>query len=74
MTRQEALKEARRRWGDLAAVTQSFVGYTRDGSKPGVRVFRVGTWPLHLVGTIGRGDSWESAFADAERRQKEDGR
>lgn len=55
MTREEALKEAQRRWG--------YEGYA---------------WGHCCVGledggafeTKGTGDSWEAAFADADRREK----
>lgn len=70
MTREAALAEARRRWGPTADA------WGGDG-KPfyGVRI--VGTVVVRRVrGKFretrkGVGPSWESAFADADRRAKE---
>jgi hypothetical protein len=58
MTQQEALKEAQRRWGKTAFAFEYArdceVGYYRGSLKP-VKFF---------------GDSFEAAFADAERKEK----
>ena len=66
MTSEEALLEARRRWGDYAFAVEVFeedyeVGKT---SPPPIKDM--------VISTYGRGDSWEAAFADADR--KENGR
>jgi len=59
MTQQEALKEAQKRWGSAAWVTDSFRrNYYRISAGDGKR-FGVSQ------------SSWESAFADADRREKE---
>ena len=53
MTRQEAEREARRRWGVLARVADS----KADGE----------CYVFHLQhGLYGKGQSWEDAFADAD--------
>lgn len=60
MTRTEALEEARRRWGPEADVRLGVL---------------VGQWINHVVcgprGLMGNGKTWEAAFADADRREKE---
>ena len=60
MTREEARAEARKRWGGNG------------------QAFTVGAKPLYWVGDgilcgateWGSGESWEAAFADADRRAK----
>ena len=59
MTREEAMQEARRRWGKWGWILRR------------ASFFQVGT----LNGAnrqlcIGYGDSWEAAFADADRKEK----
>ena len=69
MTRAEALKEAQRRWGKG--------GDVQDPEERGGGSCSVGVWYHHDgVGhwSHGCGATWEAAFADAERRQKEDSR
>lgn len=56
MTRQEALAEAKRRWG--------LSGFVHKVTRK--RVYEVcGGWDLEYYGS---GPSWEAAFKDAERR------
>ena len=66
MTKREALAEARRRWGKYA-----WVRYERGG-------WRYADCPWYQVGEIdtvlvvkGESNTWEAAFADADRRKKE---
>lgn len=59
MTRAEALEEARRRWGPEADVRQGIVENYLNHAVCGPR------------GLMGAGDSWEAAFADADRREQE---
>jgi len=59
MTRRDALAEARRRWGHTAYVWIDDLGGRHQ----------------HVVGPgrnvpIGAGDTWEAAFADADRRER----
>jgi hypothetical protein len=61
MTREEALQEARRRWGPRAIV-RDMKRYPELG--PRFNVFRTG----EQVGPEGEGETWEEAFADADRR------
>jgi hypothetical protein len=56
MTQQEALIEAHGRWGPYGYVAHS------------VECFYVGNFHS---GLFGRGDSWEAAFEDADRKEKE---
>ena len=65
MTSEEAWTEALNRWGATAYATNDY-GY-----------FEVGSLRLSVMGNVkfnpsGIGDSWEAAFADADR--KENGR
>ena len=63
MTRQEALEEARRRWvnGAVYDPTESSSGKFVVVERPWIDPARI----------CGKGDSWEAAFADADRREKE---
>lgn len=61
MTQDEALQEARRRWGDNAKAYQ-----IRPTSQ--CRVGSLNTKPITYLTEHGIGDSWEAAFADADRR------
>lgn len=68
MTQAEALQEARRRWG--ASVNLQFASSFIDSSL--VRVINLQKRWKEGFGqkSVGWGDSWEAAFADAERREK----
>lgn len=58
MSRDEAIAEARRRWGE-----SGFINKTKIACKP---VYEVcGGWGLEHYGS---GPSWEAAFTDADRR------
>jgi len=67
MTKSQALAEARRRWGSRAYakeqpyITPSFY----VGVPSGRRIVN-----LQFPSPCGAGDTWEAAFADAERREK----
>ena len=66
MTREEALKQAQQRWGtDLHYLgeTGPFAIQIRTSYLP----FRVGNGKHPH--TYGWGDSWEAAFADADKRE-----
>lgn len=67
MTQQEAMDEAKRRWGSRAYTSQD---YTRTIEPEAV--FYVGDLATYA---IGNGRTWEAAFADADRRaiQPEEG-
>lgn len=65
MTRDEARQEARRRWPEIGAV------HLRRGR------FRVGiieAGPIPMFRCLGLGDSWESAFADADAADAREGK
>jgi len=62
MTQQEALKEAQKRWGPNG---HAFHFPNRAGLPKGTD-YCVGSG----YGTRGEGNSWEAAFADADRREK----
>lgn len=65
MTKQEALTEARRRWGPYALVIE-------HGPQSYDRMCRGLTHGVGLKSIcFGNGTSWEAAFADADRRAKE---
>lgn len=59
MTQQEALQEAQRRWGKDAEVCRYF--------------YLPFSHAVYAVGHVekGTGDTWEAAFADADRKEKE---
>jgi len=73
VTRDEALAEARRRWGAgafayingsaMSGGPWASVGYERPGSRTGRGGF-----------CYFNGPTWEAAFADADRREAERGR
>ena len=62
MTSEDALQEARRRWGDYAFAIEVFEDYEVGKTSPP---------PIKdmVISTYGRGDSWEAAFADADRKE-----
>lgn len=64
MTRQEALVEARKRWGPDAILE-----YVRKPRHRSLLSYSVGyrSWASFW---LGNGDTWESALADADRRRK----
>lgn len=62
ITREEALKEAQRRWG----VNCAWISDPQQ-SKSGLFEVASGTFGYYLKGS---GDSWESAFADADKKEK----
>ena len=69
MTREQALTEARRRWGSKAYADW----FTEEGDPP-ITWFEVGYFTYPGMGTerihkMGYGATPESAFADADRRQ-----
>jgi hypothetical protein len=66
MTDNEALAEARRRWGDTAKVRHD-TGPARRGSRP----YAVGVRKIGAFFICGEGDSWEEAFQDADRRPRQ---
>lgn len=71
MSQSEAQQEAVRRWGERdASVWVSVLGYAGMG-----QIYCVGIWWRYESGTHwiekGSGDSWASAFADADRRAGE---
>ena len=61
MTDEDALHEARQRWGIEGAV-QHRQADTQSGQKP----YAVGICKDVLFIMHGQGDSWEEAFADAD--------
>jgi hypothetical protein len=63
MTDDEALAEARRRWGDSAKVRND----TKRASW-GARPYAVGVLEIRAFFLYGEGDSWEEALRDAERK------
>lgn len=64
MTKREALAEARRRWGRSAyTVSTNPVLAQRFGVRASYHVGFVGM-------ERGTGNTWEAAFADADRREK----
>ena len=62
MTEAEALQEARRRWGENA--------YVRGQTGAVSRSFLVGIRDGVLFYVHGRGETWEEAFALADRNEK----
>jgi hypothetical protein len=66
MTDDEALVEARRRWGDCAKVRND----TKRASR-GARPYAVGVLEMRAFFIRGEGDSWEAAFQDADRRPQQ---
>lgn len=59
MTQQEALQEAQRRWGQEAVAIAYPQGICEVNSNP----YSKKPW------VYGTGNSWEAAFADADRRE-----
>ena len=69
MTREEALAEARRRWGGNAVATDVLAMFaSKQGYEVGVMIGNEKK-ELKWTDTYGRGDSWEAAFEDATRRE-----
>jgi hypothetical protein len=64
MTNSEALQEARSRWGEMATVTEVDIRTYQDENKR----FWVSSSVFPTLAVVGRGSSWEAAFADADRR------
>jgi hypothetical protein len=62
MTDEQALQEARRRWGDDAYVRHRI----NNPLLPWRPAYAVGRHAYSLFEVRGRGDSWEEAFADAD--------
>lgn len=63
MTKRQALAEARRRWGKSAAVKENL-----DGAKHQAKCkVGIASW---IWSPRGQGDTWEEAFADADRGAK----
>lgn len=58
MTRTEAMAEARKRWGDLGCISH--------GEDLPRLVWKIGEFET----TIGRGATWEAAFANASWREQ----
>ena len=74
LTEQQALAEARRRWGDTGAVRERPAPVTaRSGGVRGRLAryrFVVGNLDLGKHCSVqGQGDSWREAFADARERE-----
>lgn len=81
MTRQEALAEARKRWGPKGWVSTFYedASMVPDGEEPlqqqevGLLVVEWDDDHVHASEEFlvkGSGDSWEAAFLDADRRAK----
>lgn len=64
MTREDALKESRRRWGERAEAWKGSVTAALLN-----REFRVGVQFQDTLECRGDGASWEAAFEDATRRE-----
>jgi hypothetical protein len=64
VTQSEALQEARRRWGDFGFARIAPYVYRPRKALPPYSVGRADK------AVYGAGDSWEAAFADADRREK----
>jgi hypothetical protein len=61
----QAFEEAKRRWGRDAHVRH------RKGTLPaGAKPFAVGTWIRTQFEMFGQGETWEEAFAQADRQGK----
>lgn len=71
MTQQEALAEAQRRWGTTAWVQRTPLRNSdwRSGTYYSVGYQRGSECTLYGNSEV----SWEAAFADADRREKENG-
>lgn len=77
MTRADALAEARKRWGDEGyGVLGARTGYIKErrSAYQGSFRFQVGYYrqlpKIRKWYLRGAGNSWEAAFADADRRAK----
>ena len=71
MTRAEALAEAQRRWGSYGDAPHSYAPATAYWipCADDTETFYVGTLKADGSADVkGSGDSWEAAFADADRR------
>ena len=72
MTEEQALAEARRRWGNTGAVRERAAAVTnRDGMRGRLARYRyvVGNFDLGKRCSVqGQGDTWREAFADARAR------
>lgn len=67
MTNKQALAEAQRRWGRLAAIQ-------KDRYKTGL-TYTVGNVIMGLALMVkGQGDTWEAAFKNADEKEKKYGR
>ena len=66
MTREDALREAQRRWGNKAEVCR-YNGSPKYEVPTRYAVYRCSILESALA-QMGIGYSWEAAFADAERR------
>lgn len=71
MTFDEAMLQARRRWGDRGVVEVTFTGYVLDG-KVSYRYAVGDAAGGHSWNVQGQGETWEAAFeqADPTRRKK----
>jgi hypothetical protein len=67
MTEEEALREARRRWGASGAVQSQEPTWQTNWYR-----FAVGQRLGQGFRTWGQGDSWEEAFADADKNEEAD--
>ena len=67
MTDQEALREARRRWGASGTVQSQEPTWITHWYR-----FAVGQRLGESFRTWGQGDSWEEAFADADSQVRND--
>ena len=72
MTKAEALAEARKRWGGNPHRFVTVLEYVRRGKSHFAVGYEVaGIYsPTPKFKAMGRGASWEAAFADADRRAK----
>jgi hypothetical protein len=64
MTKQEALQEARKRWGQNASIQ-----HWPDAPAAPWKPFVVGLRTGRLFSILGEGQTWEEAFEKAERRR-----
>ncbi len=65
MTSSQAVLESKKRWGPQGAI-----GRGPDGCAVGRLAFSKRRWPQWFLKVHGRGDSWEAAFAAADRHPK----
>lgn len=70
MTNHDALAEARRRWGREAWAHEWYRPAPTDGEGD-IRCFEVGyDGPGDIWITVGVGETWDAAFANADRREQ----